>query len=98
MPRPNARVRLNSYQKAQLAQYVHTIIMNSSRNGLKHADPDYYLEKAKRSVVHFLKEMNVGAEQADIVARNLLPLFTNYRSGDIDYIEDIVYTVCDDSS
>lgn len=98
MPRPNAKIRLNSYQKSQLARYVHTIIMNSRNNGLAHADPDYFLEKAKRSVAHFLKDMNVGVEQADSIARDLLPLFTNYRSGDIDFIEDIVYTACDESS
>jgi len=28
----------------------------------------------------------------------LLPLFSNFRSGDIDFIEGVVDAVCDDSS
>tara|TARA_B100000482_G_scaffold87293_1_gene62701 strand:+ start:146 stop:532 length:387 start_codon:yes stop_codon:yes gene_type:complete len=97
MPRPNAKIRFSANQKAQLAKYINNIILHSRRSGRLIRDEEFF-EKAKRSIVSFLKDYYVGPDQADNIARNLLPLFSNFRSGDIDFIEGVVDAVCDDSS
>ena len=55
MPRPNAKIRLSSYQKAQLAKFIKNIILHGRRSG-ESRDREYFLEKAKRSIVSFLKD------------------------------------------
>ena len=76
---------------------INKIILHSRRSGRLIRDEEFF-EKAKRSIVSFLKDYYVGPDQADNIARNLLPLFSNFRSGDIDFIEGVVDAVCDDSS
>ena len=97
MPRPNKKIRLSSYQKAQLAIYINNFIVYGRRSG-ESRDSEAFLEKAKRSVVSILKDMGVGVDQAELIALNLTTVFVNYRSGDSDYVEDIVNVVCDESS
>ena len=97
MPRSNKKIRLSSDQKRQLSSYINNIILQHRRSGDR--DNEAFLEKAKRSIVSFLKGYGVGVDQSDTIARNLLPLLlNNFRSGNIDYVDGIVDTVCDESS